>query len=276
MSDETKKDCEPGGVISLDFDLMTKPGIPLPKRRRKAPGEAAGTRKEHDAYDTPPALALACAEWLEGRLLSTTTPPFCLPGSDGTLHILEPTAGGGPFVKAARQTWPKAVIAAVDIRPECQKPCEDAGATIFACADSISLNPKTIHSADLILTNPPFKLADVLARQMYLNMHDGAVLAFLLSVTFIASEDRWVPGGDTKRRRGRSPGPGLFTIAPLTYMAPIVPRPSFLVIDGKAESPKQEMALFVWVKGRGYVEEKGWAPQGASIPREPIRWEKSG
>lgn len=267
MSDETATD----SIISIDFDP--------PKRRRKAPGEAAGTRKEHDTYDTPPELALACAEWVRARGLIGDAPDLqnahFYPPARSTFRILEPTSGGGPFVKAARQTWPHAVIAAIDIRPECQKPCEDAGATIFACADSLTLPSPTIASADLVLTNPPFKLADALVRHFYAHMNDGAVLALLLAVTFIACEDRWVPEGDTKRRRGRPPGPGLFTIAPLTYMVPIVPRPSFLTVDGKSTSPKFEAALFVWHKNPLREDDRWDAAYYARIPREPIRWEKS-
>jgi hypothetical protein len=217
----------------------------VPKRKRRmAPGEAAGTRAEDDAYDTPEALALACVEWCVKNLPDPTDP------AQGPGFILEPCAGKGPFVKAARNTWPDAKIVAIDIRPECLEPCLQAGAVKFACLDSLALPAATIAAADLIITNPAFKHADALARHFWAPMKDGAALAFLLSVTFLGSKDRW-----------EEEPPGLFKIAPLSYMIPIVPRPDF-----GPTSPKFEVALFVWVKGLG----RG----GAIIPPEPIRWAK--
>lgn len=238
----------------------------LPARRR-APGEAAGTRAEHDAYDTDPALALACVEWVKGVGL---VPDRTLANPDWNPVpplVLEPTAGGGPFVRAAKKVWPSCKVVAVDIRPECQAPCVEAGA-IFACADSTQLDPKTISRADLIITNPPFKLADELARHMLAHMKDGAYLAFLLSVTFIASRDRWAPW-QTADGKGAA---GLYLRFPLSYMVPIVPRPAFT-----GTSPKFEAALFVWRKvegGAGEGFDRGMIPHagGALIPNEPIRW----
>ena len=219
------------------------------RKRRMAPGEAAGTRNEDDAYDTPEALALACTEWVS-KLRPDPTDPV-----RGPPLILEPCAGKGPFVKAARKTWPYSKVVAVDIRPECEAPCREAGAVTFACFDSTRMSVATIAAADLIITNPPFKLADELARHFWAHMKDGAVLAFLLSVTFLGSKDRW-----------EEEPPGLLKIAPLSYMVPIVPRPDFGVT-----SPKFEAGLFVWVKGMGWGEK---VPEGATIPYDPIRWAK--
>jgi hypothetical protein len=222
----------------------------VPKRKRRmAPGEAAGTRAEDDAYDTPEALALACTEWCR-ELWAVPIDP-----SDPARRpplVLEPCVGKGPFVKAARNTWPDAKIVAIDIRPECQGPCLEAGAAVFSNTDALVLNAATIAAADLIITNPPFKLADELVRHFWAPMKDGAALAFLLSVTFLGSKDRW-----------EEEPPGLFKIAPLSYMIPIVPRPDF-----GPTSPKFEVALFVWVKGDAD------ANYGARIPPEPIRWAK--
>ena len=232
-----------------DSDELPSPAmedVPV-RKRRMAPGEAAGTRNEDDAYDTPEALALACTEWCGKGILDPTDP------ARGPPLILEPCAGKGPFVKAARKTWPGSKVVAVDIRPECEAVCLEAGAVKFAKLDALTLPPSTIAAADLIITNPPFKLADALARHFLSPMKDGAVLAFLLSATFIGSKDRWEEEPE-----------GLFKLAPLTYMVPIVPRPDFGLT-----SPKFEAGLFVWVKGEG----EGWVA-GAVIPREPIRWAK--
>ena len=220
------------------------------KVKKKAPGEVSGSRRELDAYDTPPELALACVKWCRENLTIPEAP-----------LVLDPTAGGGPFAAAARQVWENSRVVAVDIRDVCKASCESSGAT-FACADALTLNPATIKRADLIVTNPPFKLADELVKWMWINMKEGASLAFLLSVTFLGSEERWHLGSD-KMVEGCAPdAPGLFKRAPLTYCVPIVPRPSFI----GSTSQKFEAALFCWVKGDPLRQ--------ALIPQEPIRWSK--
>ena len=223
------------------------------KTRKAAPGEVSGTRRNLDAYDTPPELALACVEWCRENLKVPESP-----------LVLDPTAGGGPFAAAARQVWEKSRVVAVDIRGVCKASCEAAGAT-FACADALTLAPATIKRADLIVTNPPFKLADELVRHLWTHMKEGASLAFLLSVTFLGSDDRWEVSGDG------SPI-GLLKVAALTYCVPIVPRPSFI----GSTSPKFEAALFVWKKlEMDEHQERFGVFRGPIIPDEPIRWVKT-
>ena len=232
--------------------IFTKKEKPK-KAPKAAPGEVSGTRRDLDAYDTPPEVALACVEWCRDHLELPETP-----------LVLDPTAGGGPFAAAARSTWPNSRVVAVDIRDVCKTSCEASGA-IFACADALTLAPATTKRADLIITNPPFKLADELVRHLWANMKEGASLAFLLSVTFLGSDDRWEVSGDG------SPI-GLLKVAALTYCVPIVPRPSFI----GSTSPKFEAALFVWKKlEMDEHQERFGVFQGAIIPDEPIRWVKT-
>lgn len=224
-----------------------------------------GKRKANDAYDTAPEVALACMEWLEKEAFRNHY-MIVDPGP----RILDPTAGTGPFVKAARSVFPESLIAAVDLRPECEKACKEAGTTTFWAADALSIPGGSLDHIDLIVTNPPFTLADPLARHFYAHMHPGAALAFLLNVTFIGSENRWaLPEGNQEE--------GLFKAAPLTYMVPIQPRPQFLDVnsEGKKASSPLECALFVWVKPDGTETETGRTYFGATIPPEPIRWRKA-
>jgi hypothetical protein len=229
-------------TIQTNGAISTDPfGDPVPptSTRRMAPGEAAGTRAEHDAYDTDPPLALACVEWL--RAHGGLTWPGHAP------LILEPTAGGGPFVKGARTVFPSAKIAATDIRPEVQAACLAAGADAFAAGDALTIPPVMIAKADLIVSNPPFKLADQLVRYFWQYMKPDATLAFLLAVTFLGSSDRW------------DPSTGLFKLAWPIYCPQIVPRPAFT-----GTSPKFEACLFVWKKAENdhlFV-----------VPNDPIRW----
>lgn len=216
----------------MNDDLLTDAPA-KPRRKRRAPGEANGERREGDVYDTDPAVALACLEWLRDK------------GAPGG-RILEPTAGTGPFVAAARIVFPSSKIVAVDIQESYREPCTAAGADRFFGMDVRNLPPDAIAACDLIVSNPPFKLADDLVRAFWPHMKVGASLAFLLSVTFLAGQDRWDPEA------------GLYALAPLSHLGPIVPRPQF---PGFRSGPKFEAALFVWTKG----EPGMWSP---------IRWKK--
>jgi len=216
-------------------------------------------RREHDAYDTPPECALACARWCKGSLGAA---PLLL-GDSAPLNVLDPTAGGGPFVRAARATWPEAKIAALDIRPEVEPVLKEAGANWVGILDVFTIPPEQFAKVDLVLTNPPFALADELFRHLWPAMKDGASIVFLLPVTFWGSDDRWKIGDDPDPSTpDASDTRGLFTIAKPWATPVIVPRPSFLLLDGKETSPKFEAALFVWTKGK------------ESQLAEPIRWTK--
>jgi hypothetical protein len=241
MSEETMGNGAQQGELAISAGMED---VPV-RRRKKAPGEASGTRTPDDAYDTPEPLALACAEWIRDGKIG-------FPLARAPL-VLEPCAGKGPFVRAARQVWPGAKVVAVDIRPECEADCLAAGAVKFACFGATHLPAATIGAADIIISNWPFKLADELARHFWAHMKEGAVMASILSMTFLGSQERWNEGPR-----------GILKLAPLAYVVPIVPRPDF-----GPTSPKFEAALFVWVK-----DEQGVAAGSTIIPRDPIRWAK--
>lgn len=165
-----------------------------------------------DAYITPDELALAIC----GRMKALAP-----------VRILEPAAGDGAFIRAARAVWSESSIAALDIRESCREACEAAGAA-FTALDFASATG-LIHGADLIIGNPPFTSAEAFVRQALSKMHDGAWLAFILRVGFYGAprhEDFWPR-------------------YPERYFAPIAPRPSF-TSNGKVDS--QEYALFIWQK----------------------------
>lgn len=208
--------------------------------RRRAPGEAAGTRHENDDYPTHPDCALAIVKWLSEAQLPGVSPK-------NPAVILEPTAGSGPFVAAVRAVYPDATIVASDLMDR-REACLAVGASAAFQGDALQIRSAAIAVCDLIISNPPFKLADALVRHFYAHMKDGAVLALLLPVTFLGSQERW------------QAGEGLYALAPLAGLSPIVPRPEF----GEASSPKFEAGVFIWVKGSGFV--------GRIL--SPVRWEK--
>ncbi len=219
-------------------------------------------RRNFDAYDTPPALALAGAQWCADNLIRGPREPNPLlahapaPPRRGPLKILDPMAGGGPWVKAAREVWPDSWIAAIDIRAEVAEVMRGAGANWTGTRDLFTVPPETFNQVDLVLTNPAFVEADRLLRHLYKGLRDGAHIAFLLNVTFIGSDERW----DREA--------GLFVAAPPRYVLPVVPRPSFLTVDGRDTSPKFEAALFVWTKGYSNPDVL------CTIPG-PLRWVKT-
>ena len=185
-------------------------------------------RKPLDAYFTPRPLAKA----IVNRVSCLISPPT---------RILEPAAGGGSFVQACVETWRAARVAAVDLDPTCRESCLAAGASGFAAADARTL---TVPPVDLIIGNPPFSDAEAIIVNL-LKASGGTPLAFLLRVGFLAGP-RCKPGR-------------LFEKHPVSYLAPIFPRPSFTA-DGRTDA--SEYALFVF----GAVLETGVG--------SPITWER--
>src|SRR5690348_187756 len=101
-------------------------------------GKNKKQRVDRDAYMTPPPLARGVckqlAEYLEPE------------------RIIEPSAGQGNFVRAAREVWPNARIIAVDIHKAYEKACLAAGADEFICADTLDyLDYTGTRGADLVL-----------------------------------------------------------------------------------------------------------------------------
>lgn len=179
-------------------------------------------RRKHDAYFTVDEMALAIC-----RRLAVYFSPN---------RIVEPTAGDGAFVRAARQVWPEAVIVAIDIVEEKNRAaCESAGAK-FICADARTID---YRGADLILGNLPFSLAAPILRRIR-ETASTTPIAVLLPVGF--------PGRTKGRVRGKE-DPSLrrdaafWALVQRTYSAVLHPRPSFSG-DGRTDSMEYELTGF--------------------------------
>lgn len=101
----------------------------------------SGERIAGDRYYTPDEVALACL-----RTFAEAVP------LDGR-RVLEPSCGGGAFVRTLRQIAPCAQIIGVDADPE--------AAGLQACdvghvADFLSVSP----AADVVVGNPPYRQAE--------------------------------------------------------------------------------------------------------------------
>ena len=96
------------------------------------------------------------------------------------LTILEPSCGGGAFMRALRLRWPDARISGVDVDPEA--PMQDsAGVTI---TDFLTVR----EPVDLILGNPPFNAAEEHVRHALSLSRVG--VGFLLRLAFLESTKR--------------------------------------------------------------------------------------
>jgi hypothetical protein len=149
--------------------------------------------------------------------------------------ILEPGCGGGAFLRAADKTWPsRRELVGVDLEPACSGPGEVWRGDLFL------FEPST--KWDLILGNPPYGLAEKAVRHCLSILPTGAHLAFLLRMSFLASQKR-VP---------------LFREHPLFAFWPIAGRPSFT----GGGSDTSEYGLFLW--------RKGFAAPGVLM--QPLEW----
>jgi hypothetical protein len=161
-------------------------------------------RKHHDLYPTPTHTA---RRLLDNILWEPKT-------------ILEPASDGGNFVRACKDKWPTAWVKGVDVD------WYDKGvADEFVQADFLAHEWPEV---DLIVTNPPFKVAEQFVHHA---RKFAPVVGMLLRLGFAAGQGRYHRLWST---------PGLSDVTILSR------RPSFTG-DGKTDN--SEYAFFVWRRG---------------------------
>lgn len=178
-------------------------------------------RAENDAYYTPLRHALAICRWLALRIPAPRT-------------ILEPAAGGGNWVTAARQVWPKARIDRWDIDPDAWGLCEDLRPDEHAeQGDFRELAARAADAGktwDLVLGNPPYTgdLRGWVQLSMALAVH-GVGYLLLDSFTGAAARIPWFTGEGRPRT-----------------ICKTLPRPTWEG-PGKRGSPaKQDSVTILW------------------------------
>jgi hypothetical protein len=186
-------------------------------------------REALDFYATPQPLADAICDHL--RAVAPT-------------EIIEPSAGHGPFVRAARRVWPDAPICAVDVSPERLPELSRAGADVVLVMDWCNFAAPEVTTRKLIVGNPPFREAEAHIRSALTWMREGDTLAFLLRLNLLGSRSRVALWNET----------------PLAEVVPVVPRPSFT--GGSTDAT--EYAVFVWRKGY----------EGPARLSRPLSWSK--
>jgi hypothetical protein len=165
----------------------------------------------------------------------------------------EPACGDGAIVRAVESWRPGAQTWGLcDVREEAvsfaQVHSSNAEIAAARCADFTDPMVGVVLPGEpaVIITNPPFSIAEDFARTCFLRSTPITITVLLLRVGFV---------GSTERR-------GFWQEYPRADVYPIVPRPSFgLNKEGKPGTDASEYAWFVWgPKTRGIVHhaEQPW------------------
>lgn len=183
------------------------------------------TRQSNDFYPTDPTLALKITERVAELIL---TP-------DG---VIEPSAGTGVFIQAAKKVWPGVPVVGVDIEPRMLPFMQQAGADQAIIDDWTNVTQQGFVPGITGIGNLPFSLAEAHVRAAMGGPQPLEHLAVLLRMSFMGSQER-VP---------------FWREFPLRYLIPIVPRPNFMQgmvgEDGKKKGgDNSEYAVFVWKAG---------------------------
>lgn len=178
-------------------------------------------RRSNDYYPTPQELANAICRRL------ARTPEI---GKLNCTLIIEPSAGSGNFIRAARSQWPSAGIIAVDVC-EVGAQCRQAGADDFHCDDWPAwVKQRPFDRPALVVGNPPYSQAQQHVEAALDHLPWGSLVAFLLRQSFLCSAKR-LP---------------LWARSNCVATIPIVGRPSY-TDDGRTDASEYE--VFVWRVG---------------------------
>jgi hypothetical protein len=132
-------------------------------------------RRKNDAYYTPDDLAAKLVYLLSARMQTGC-------------RVLEPSAGGGAFVRALLPYERVSTILAVDVDPDAPAlylPVTDKHYRA-ACQDFLDI--PAIHPPHWVIGNPPFEDAEKHVRHALLMAKHG--VAFLLRLAFLESVKR--------------------------------------------------------------------------------------
>jgi hypothetical protein len=145
-------------------------------------------------------------------------------------HWIDPCAGEGDIISAAHDVAPGLDWTAIELRPECRDVLDSLAHTNVSIGNFFA--HECLH-ADVVCTNPPFRLA----MEFILRSFDVApIVAMLLRLNFLGSEDR----SEFMRKT-----------TPDLYVLPN--RPAFMLDDkGKPVTDSIEYAWFVWRNGKGH------------------------
>lgn len=180
-------------------------------------------RREQDCYNTPDALALAICQRL-GK--------YVVPA-----HVVEPSAGSGAFVRAARATWPGVSVDAIEpnepqaLVEECRRPGVMSAKPVTRWRERWEDWDHELAPLTVVLGNPPFSLAEAHIRLALQRLPDQTgYLCLLLRGSILASQGRVR---------------GLWREHPPRFVWHVAPRPSFT----EGGTDMAEYVVVTWAKG---------------------------
>lgn len=185
-------------------------------------------RQPNEFYPTDPDLALAITqrvvEILKGKPIT---------------GIVEPSAGTGSFIHAAKKVWSGRPTIAVDIDPRMEPFLRTAGADTVLIGDWIDMTAFGFIPGVLALGNPPFSLAQRHIVAGFTAPMPLTYQAMLLRMSFMGSHERV----------------DFWNQYPARYGFTLVPRPNFQKGQRDPETGKlkggdnSEYATYIWEYG---------------------------
>ena len=130
-------------------------------------------RMPADFYSTPPDVVRSILKVL---------------GKWGPSRILEPAAGTGGIMRVVKKVWPNSRISGVELDEERARACEAEGLNVM-CADFLKCQAWDTAHVDLILTNPPFSLAEAYVEQCCRIARETALLLPLPFLSGVGREE---------------------------------------------------------------------------------------
>ena len=181
---------------------------------------ARAERVPLDAYYTPDDVAARCVAVLPSW----------------PRRIVEPSAGGGAFVRGIRARWRTAQITGCDVNPDALglRECNAA-----AVCDFVDFRPGDIDP-DAVVGNPPYSDAEAHIRHALRVVRPDGVVAFLLRLAMLESQKR----------------AAFWTAHPPRKVWVLSARPSFT--GGGTDSAAY--GWFVWERGFAGPPALGWLP----------------
>lgn len=180
-----------------------------------------GHRDPDDYYATTPEMALLACKTLRSDFIA----------HPGTIlepnFVLEPTCGTGTWLPGIAATWPNADILGIERNPKLADYSRRRGFNV----EQRDILEATLDTYDLIVGNPPFRLADELIPMLITRLNPGGVLAFLLRLNFFEGQERYEK---------------FWRIYPATAAYPLPQRPGFTP-DGATDGTGY--MLCVWQRG---------------------------
>lgn len=182
----------------------------------------AGQVDPNHFYPTPDKLCEA--------VISRIDRDFDLPFS---MKLLDPGAGNGPWGKAYKEYDSSIFTVGVELQNIFVDKYYD-----YFYSNTNFLDWENQEYFDIVIGNPPFKLAEEFIRHSLSLMNDGGYLVFLPRSAFKESAQRWYKNNQ----------PGLFQTHCYVKEYQLVQRPGFKPNKHGKNSPEHAYSIFVWQK----------------------------